>query len=242
MQLLIPPGTITYPESGTAIDLVWGNEYAMNNILKCQIATDNDHGSDHLPIETILDFTPQLTTPMQPPYNFMKTEWKALKTKLQEYLPPLPDTNTPTMADATDSFATSITETISKAIAETTPLKKLSPFSKRWWNEELTRTRKELNQLRNLHRRTRSHVDWKEWKKKRNEFNQKVRNTRHNTWKGFVEAADEKTIWTIKKYINSTPTQHYIPAINETATTNEEKANQFREVLLPALSSLQTRV
>ena len=38
--------------------------------------------------------------------------------------------------------------------------------------------------------------------------------------------------------MNSKPTQHYIPTINGTATTNEEKANQFREVLLPALSSL----
>ena len=38
--------------------------------------------------------------------------------------------------------------------------------------------------------------------------------------------------------MNSKPTQHYIPTINGTATTNEEKANQFREVLLPTLSSL----
>ena len=34
MQLIIPPGTITYPKSGTAIDLVWGNEQAINNIIK----------------------------------------------------------------------------------------------------------------------------------------------------------------------------------------------------------------
>src|SRR5438552_16837892 len=55
MQLLIPVRTITWPISGTTIDLVWGNEHALNNILKCQIATENDHGSDHLPIETVVD-------------------------------------------------------------------------------------------------------------------------------------------------------------------------------------------
>src|SRR5439155_607545 len=136
---------------------------------------ENDHGSDHLPIETILDLTPRLTTPTQPPYNFTKTDWKALKNKLLEYLSPPPDRNTLTTEEAIDKFANDLTDAISKAIAKTTPRKKPSPFSKRWWNEELTRLRKELNQARNSHRRTGSIVDWTEWKKKRNEYNQKIR-------------------------------------------------------------------
>ena len=210
----------------------------MNSMIKCRIATENDHGSDHLPIETVLDLTPRATTPTQSPYNFTKTDWNALKNKLQEYLPSPPERNTLTTEEAIDGYADGLTNAISKAIAETTPRKKPSPFSKRWWNEELTRSRRELNQARNLHRRTRSHVDWTEWKKKRNKYNQMVRNAIYNTWREFVEAADEKSIWIIKKYMNSKPTQHYIPTINGTATTNEEKATQFREALLPALSSL----
>jgi ribonuclease HI len=237
MQLMIPPGTITYPVAQTAIDLVWGNEHAMNNMIKCHIATENDHGSDHYPIETILDLTPRLIPPTNPPYNFAKTDWKILETKLQRYLPPLPERYTTTSAEMVDKLANDITEAINKAITETTPRKNPSPFSKRWWNEDLTRARKELNQARNLHKRTNSNVDWEEWKKKRNEYNQKIRNAKHNTWKEFAGSADEKSIWNIKKYMNSKPTQHYIPTIN-TADTNEEKANRFREVLLPTLSSL----
>ena len=235
---MIPPGTITFPNAKTTIDLVWGNEHAINSIVKCHIATENDYGSDHLPIETILDLTPRLATPTQPPYNFAKTDWKALKAKLQEYLPPIPNRNTAMTEDAIDDFAAGITNAISKAIAETTPRKKLSPFSKRWWNEELTRSRNELTRVRNLHARTGSYVDWVEFKKKRNEFNRKVRNAKYNTWREYVEAADEKTIWTIKDYMDSKPIQHYIPTINGTATTNEEKTTQFREALLPTLSSL----
>ena len=98
MQLMIPPGTITYPVAQTAIDLVWGNEHAMNNMIKCHIATENDHGSDHYPIETILDLTPLLIPPTNPPYNFAKTDWKTLETKLQRYLPPLPERYTTTSA------------------------------------------------------------------------------------------------------------------------------------------------
>jgi hypothetical protein len=119
MQLMIPPGTITFPERKTVIDLVWGNEQAKNSMVKCRIATENDHGSDHLPIETILDLTPRLTPPTQPPYNFTKTNWKALKDKLLEYLPPLPEKNTLTTEKTIDKFANDITNAISKGIAET---------------------------------------------------------------------------------------------------------------------------
>ena len=38
--------------------------------------------------------------------------------------------------------------------------------------------------------------------------------------------------------MSSKPTQQYIPTINEKATTNEEKANQFRQTLLLSLATL----
>ena len=135
-------------------------------------------------------------------------------------------------------FANDLTEAISKAIAETTPRKKPSPFSKRWWNEELTRLRTGLNQARNIHNRTRSYVDWVEFKQKRNEFNQKVRNAKQKTWRDFAETIDDESIWIAKNYMNSKPKQQYIPTINETATTNEEKARYFKEAFIPTLSSL----
>src|SRR5579859_6755908 len=238
MQLLIPPGTITLPDAKTAIDLVWGNEHMVNSAMKCHIATENDHGSDHLPIDTILDLTPRTATLLHPPYNYAKTEWKTLKAKLSEYLPPLPEIDTLTTTTAIDDMATRVTEAINRATEETTPRKKPSPFSKRWWNNDLTNVRKELNCLRNIHRRTNSNIDCIEWKKKRNEFNLMIKRAKYNTWREFVGAADEKTLWTIRKYMNSMPTQHYIPTINRTATTNEEKAEQFRNVLLPSLASL----
>ena len=65
LRLLLPSGTITYPTAtgGTTIDLVWGNEKAEENLLKCQISTDNDHGSNHLPVRMILDIQPQMHLP-----------------------------------------------------------------------------------------------------------------------------------------------------------------------------------
>ena len=57
---MIPPGTITYPNAGTAIDLVWGNEKAADNMLKCKLAEMHDVGSDYLPIQTEITITNNL--------------------------------------------------------------------------------------------------------------------------------------------------------------------------------------
>ena len=87
--------------------------------------------------------------------------------KLQEYLPTLPENNPLTTTNEIDEFATDLTNAISKAIEETTPRKKPSPFSKSWWNKELTKLRDDVNYLCNVHKRTYSAADWRKWKKKR---------------------------------------------------------------------------
>src|SRR5436190_8073513 len=48
-------GLITFPRAKTAIDLVFGNNYVEQRIIKCRIAP-HDHGSDHKPVEAILNF------------------------------------------------------------------------------------------------------------------------------------------------------------------------------------------
>ena len=81
LNLLLPPGTITYPRSGTAIDLVWGNNEAVNQVIKCRIAKQHDHGSDHLPIETTIAMRTEVPQPRLP-YNYAKTNWQDFNDKL----------------------------------------------------------------------------------------------------------------------------------------------------------------
>lgn len=232
MRLLIPPGTVTFPEANTAIDLVWGNSHAENNILKCQIATECDHGSDHYPIETILQLRPITPEPREPSLNYAKTKWKELKTQLQISIPTMPMTPL-TTAESIDNFALILTTSITNAILATTPRKKPSPHSKKWWNDELKKTRVETNRWRNRYRRTRNEAyrnEWKEWDRK---YQQKLKDAQRQTWRNFVEAADERTIWKVKRYMNSLPMQQYIPTLNETATTNESKAHEFAKAFFP---------
>ena len=51
-ELLTPPGTVTYPtnQGGTTIDLAFASIELAESMIEYRIATELDHGSDHLPI------------------------------------------------------------------------------------------------------------------------------------------------------------------------------------------------
>jgi hypothetical protein len=174
LTLLLSPGTVTYPNAGTAIDLVWGSNEARNHTITCRIAEEQDHSSDHLPIETTIALQidePQFT----PAYNYVKTKWKELNNKLELYLPNPSSINeeATTKADL-DNYAEQLVQAITKAVQETTPRKRPSPHSKRWWTEELTKLRREANRLRNIFRRTNHAVDKAAWRAKANEYTEGI--------------------------------------------------------------------
>jgi hypothetical protein len=94
-------------------------------MLKCHmVSRTHDHGSDHYPIETVIDMEPKLVEEIQKPFNFAKTNWKSLETKLKGYLPALNDPEHTSPTDL-DQFATQIvTAALQQAISERTPRKK----------------------------------------------------------------------------------------------------------------------
>jgi len=85
---LLPMGTVTFPtnneQGGTAIDLIWGNKTTENLIIKCQTIDEyNDHASDHLRMEKILNLCPREVPLPTPSYNHKQTNWELLKLHLQ---------------------------------------------------------------------------------------------------------------------------------------------------------------
>ena len=131
LELIIPEGTVTFPRAGTAIDLVWGDTETANIIQRCGIASLNDHGSDHLPIEMIIDLTRHTTTQEEQRYNLKLADWKLMEGKIEEYLPPLNRDAALTVKELEDLTSQTI-DAIAKAVKESTPLCRPSPFSKRW--------------------------------------------------------------------------------------------------------------
>jgi hypothetical protein len=233
LNLLLPPGTVTYPRSKTTIDLVWGNDTAERSIMKCGIAKKHDHGSDHLPIQIILNLEVQQAANRLPPtYNYKETDWKLLTEKLETYLPPKLDSNNATPASI-DMYTGEVIKAIQKAIQETTPRKQISVYSKRWWKKELTLERRQVSRLRRKYNRSHNWQDWREWKTGQQKYYDNITKAKAEHWREFVTSADAQSIWKVKKYMDSVPTLTFIPTINETATTNEAKANEFQRVLFP---------
>ena len=168
---------------------------------------------------------------LQPLFNHTKTNWKALEAKLNEYLPDLIDSEQTSLTEL-DQFTYQIVTAIQQAISETTPRKKPCPHSKRWWNDDLTKSWKSTNRLRNIYRRLRNKREGQKWRNKRDEYRHTIKRAKEMAWKEFVGAADERTIWMVKKYIDSQHIPYYIPTINDT-TSNEGKAIQFIATFFP---------
>jgi hypothetical protein len=59
-----------------------------------------------------------------------------------------------------------------------------------------------------------------------------IKRAKETLWKEFIGEADERTIWMVKKYIDTKPTPYYIPTINN-AMSNDEKAAQFTATFFP---------
>jgi ribonuclease HI len=236
LRLLIPPGTITFPRAKTAIDLVWGNARAEHTLLKCKIAQKNDHGSDHLPIEIALNLSlnPNLIV-NKLTHSFSKADWDTVRTKMEELLPQTPALEQVT-ANEIDTYTESLVQAIQQTINETIPTCTLTPFSKRWWNDDLSSLRKEANKLRNNSRKSRNIDDIQLWKDKLKEYRKEVRQAKRDTWRQFVSQADERSIWKVNKYISSLPTTNYIPGLeNGTAISDEQKSTVFKHSFFPPL-------
>jgi ribonuclease HI len=233
LTLLLPPGTVTYPNAGTAIDLVWGSNEAANRTVTCQIAEEHDHSSDHLPIETTIAMRIELPQPV-PPYNYAKTNWKELNNKLELLLSDLtPISEEKTTGTDIDNYAEQLVNAITKAVEETTPRKRPSPHSKQWWTKELSLARKEANRLRNIFRRTKHAIDKAAWRTKADEYVQEIAHAKVSKWKEYVNNVNNKTIWQVKRYVTNIPTSTFVPTLDGHAATNEQKIVALQKAFFP---------
>ena len=167
-------------------------------------------------------------------YNYAKANWDEMANMLCTNLAKIPlgpELNSPSKLD---QFTASTIAAAQNAIEQTTPRKQPSPFSKSWWTDELTQLRKEQNRLRNRYRRKRSVVDKKKWKEAKRICQKEVRAAKQKAWREFAEAADNITIWQLKKYISTLPSQPYIPTLDEgKAASNQQKAEALQRIFFP---------
>jgi hypothetical protein len=65
-------------------------------------------------------------------------------------------------------------------------------------------------------------------------FEKKIKQAKDKTWREFTEQTDERTIWQIKKYLTTTPTQPFIPTqVDNHAANNGQKAERLGAAFFP---------
>ena len=129
LSLLLPPGTVTFSNAGTTIDLIWATTDLKNKTLKCGITTEYDIGSDHYPIDTVMAVEIQIPSPTYS-YNYAPTDWNKLDKILRAQLPS--SQTLLTSNKAIDSYTKCLVTAIQSAIEQSALHKRPCLYSKQW--------------------------------------------------------------------------------------------------------------
>ena len=134
-----------------------------------------------------------------------------------------------------DQLAYDISAAIKRAIEETTSRVNICPFSKRWWNKDLTDLRRQAERIRRRFNKYGRQEDKEKWKECRRNYYHKIEECKRNDWQKFVSGADERDIWIVNQYLNSTPTNTYISHIRRTSSNQQAENRNIKQSLLSSV-------
>ena len=107
--------------------------------------------------------------------------------------------------------------------------------SKRWWNEEIRAARQMV--ARAKRKRKRQEEGWRQdLKSTRKNLRCAIRKAKRKTWTEFLEAAADKEVWSVLRYLGP-PRTNCIPTISHggsRADTIEEKARMLKTISFPS--------
>ena len=203
LQLTLPRGTPTH-DSGSTIDLSMASSRLFDDLLRCSI-WPTEYGSDHRVIESQFDLDLYDST-NEPRRLFRKTNWEKVAKNTKEGIKDLripQDKKIP--KEKIDEFSTQLTQIVTNAVLQDTPVSRPSAFSKRWWTAELTDLRNAYTRARNEAASTRragtpnTRLE-ATVKVARKTFHDTVRRQRRTCWKEFL--GDNNNIWKAAKFLH----------------------------------------
>jgi ribonuclease HI len=213
MHMALRPGVNTLESTSsknyTRPDNVWVSDELRPNITQCDVLpSERPVCTDHLPIITKIDVSPTRTIPA-PRYNWRDVAWSALAKDMKTELAKLPIPHTfRTILDFETSL-NAFTNTLDSIIEKHVPKTKPTPFQKRWWSGELADKRNQVRKLARKVYRLVQHHDFdhpthEEHRTCRNAYTELIRSSKQEHWIEWLERADDRTIWTIHRFITST--------------------------------------
>jgi ribonuclease HI len=229
MSLALPPGIPTYESathSWTRPDNVWLSHQALNLLISCNTDPSiRPIHADHLPIITCLDMPVPRAPPRSLP-DFHNMDIEAFNTALQAKLTDNP-AQLITSKEAFHNKVNQLTAIIQDTITEQIPIRKPCPFSKRWWNPDLTALKKKKNRLSNKAYRLRDIIDHpviEEHRKANKEFAEAVEAASKAHWTDWLENITPHQIYTANNYVTNDPSDFSSARIPTLKTLDNDNA------------------
>ena len=158
-------------------DNVFWTQEILTHLTRYEVSPKLCHTcTDYFPIITEISL-PQDHIEEPSTHDCRNVEWKEFREKLQKELSKLP---TPAPIETEDQLKQAIkvlTEAIQNTIQMQVPVRRPQADSKRWWNSDLKKMKKELNKLRNTlfkHRAIATHPIHLQVRQKANRYGDKM--------------------------------------------------------------------
>ena len=161
MKLITPKGLTTWARalSSSTIDLAFLSEALTESITSCKVNDKLICGSDHMPIQTILDIPVQAAVPPKPQPQWKKVNWQRINDALEQELSKISLSNSPSPSEL-DGFAEAITTAIQHAINALVLRARPSAAAKPYWTPACTTA---VNKARKARRQWTRRKDEESW-------------------------------------------------------------------------------
>ena len=163
MVMLLPKGLLMLQSMVTKNWTRVDNVFAMHNTEHLVVTCDTDPrqwgpGTDHVPVLTTLDLEIPAAAAMSR-RNFRAADWLKFRQTLMDQLDNIPGLRTLLNELQFQGAVSDLTTALQAAIEHVVPLSKPSLHSRRWWNDELSRLKKEMNHFASVSYRYRAVAD-----------------------------------------------------------------------------------
>ena len=140
-----------------------------------------------------------------------------------------------------------LTAALQAAIKLAVPMSKPSPHSRRWWNEDLSQLKKEMNRLGGTSYKycaIADHLSHSQYKEIWNKYGSAIKQAKKQHWDDFLEGLSGKDLWMAQQYATwlvGDSGKAHIPTLKVTndhehtksVTTNKEKSAVFSQIFFP---------
>jgi len=249
LEMALPHDTPTLEARNTGNwtrpDNVWRNSDSPSPFIACDVDPSLRPGlTDHLPIISVIDLT-YIPSKQVERFNFKNVDWDNYNATLERHLMELTAmlANPLDTMEKTERATNLLFEAISDTTREVVPPIKITPHTKRWWNNELTLLRRAKN------RASADHYKWHglpehpchaNYRTLSREFTRAIERAKADHWREWIKHTSGDDIWAIHRYMKANPMDYgrqRIPALIKPdgthTTTNEQKAKQLSNTFFP---------